>query len=62
MVNIIAIISTMVWFPGAGMVCFALFSVDARFRHVDARFRLMAIGLLLIGIGLLLPVIGWRIM
>ena len=52
----------MVWVLGAGMACFALFSVDASFRDVDARFRLMAIGLLLEVIGLLLPVVVWRIM
>ena len=45
----------MVWFLGAGMVCFALFSVDApRIRHLVIGLGLMGIGLLLEVIGLLL--------
>ena len=51
-VQVVRVLALMVWFLGVGMVCFALFSVDARFRH------LVVIGLGLMGIGLLLPVIG----
>ena len=44
----------MVWFLGAGMVCFALFSFDFRARYLAIGFGIMGIGLLLEVIGLLL--------